>query len=584
MATISHITLPDGTDYSIQATGIFYGEVDSTSTSTVFTTTIPGITEYYDGLTVLLKNGVVTSASGFTININGLGAKGSYSNQATGNSITPTNPTRDTTIFNINYTMMFTYCSTLVSEGCWICYRGYNSDTNTIAYQIRTNNTALKTTDRTRYYRILFSSADSTKWVPANTQYDNSATSTKTVNTRKINPFGRIVYLGNSTNYAADAVVAATALWHQYALALGYSFNRTGSALTLTSSKPVYVKCAPQTDGSAIMDSTTPIVQDLPSTEDGKIYIFLGMAYSATNIEMFYEHPVYYYKDGCIRIWTNAPTVSVPTASDTNPQMDGTAAAGTSNDYSRADHVHPSDTSRLAASLKGAANGVAELDSNSKVPVAQIPDDFNEVIFGLMMGTDFYECTYDPTQNKWTAIQPAVTPEAEKLYTDYSTGKIYEWNGTSWQQIRGELGETQYTAYRGDRGKTAYDHSQLTSGNPHNVSKSDVGLGNVDNKSEATIKSDFTGSIASGNTGFVTGGAVHSAIQYLSHVVYDTATIPAGSTSVNINHQTIFISAYAKDSSGYEVACDILHYAASVTFIIAAPVNYDITCTVVSAY
>jgi hypothetical protein len=42
--------------------------------------------------------------------------------------------------------------------------------------------------------------------------------------------------------------------------------------------------------------------------------------------------------------------------------------------------------------------------------------------------------------------------------------------------------------------KLAYDgavsHAGLTSGNPHNVSKSDVNLGNVDNKSEATIITD----------------------------------------------------------------------------------------------
>lgn len=38
------------------------------------------------------------------------------------------------------------------------------------------------------------------------------------------------------------------------------------------------------------------------------------------------------------------------------------------------------------------------------------------------------------------------------------------------------LGETSTTAYRGDRGKTAYDHSQLGSGNPHSVTKSDIGL------------------------------------------------------------------------------------------------------------
>lgn len=43
-----------------------------------------------------------------------------------------------------------------------------------------------------------------------------------------------------------------------------------------------------------------------------------------------------------------------------------------------------------------------------------------------------------------------------------------------------ELGETDLTAYRGDRGKIAYDHSQTT-GNPHSTTKSDIGLGNVPN-------------------------------------------------------------------------------------------------------
>ena len=46
-----------------------------------------------------------------------------------------------------------------------------------------------------------------------------------------------------------------------------------------------------------------------------------------------------------------------------------------------------------------------------------------------------------------------------------------------------ELGETSSTAYRGDRGKIAYDHSQTT-GNPHGTTKNDIGLGNVDNTSD----------------------------------------------------------------------------------------------------
>lgn len=48
-----------------------------------------------------------------------------------------------------------------------------------------------------------------------------------------------------------------------------------------------------------------------------------------------------------------------------------------------------------------------------------------------------------------------------------------------------KLGETETTAYRGDRGKVAYDHSQ-TSGNPHGTTKSDIGLGNVPNVDTTT--------------------------------------------------------------------------------------------------
>lgn len=49
--------------------------------------------------------------------------------------------------------------------------------------------------------------------------------------------------------------------------------------------------------------------------------------------------------------------------------------------------------------------------------------------------------------------------------------------------------------------------------NPHGVTAAQVGLGNVDNKSVATIKSEFTGAVAASDAGFVTGGAVHTAIE-----------------------------------------------------------------------
>lgn len=281
-----------------KTTSIPYGQCDNTSTATVFTATVPGITELRDGVCMWLKNGVVTSASGFTININNLGAKPVYSNMAAA--------ARETTLWNINYTMFFVYDSTRVDGGCWILYRGYNSDNNTIGYQLRTNSQSLPMSSVVYRYRLLFTSADGTHYVPANNSTSTNNTSSRTVCQEKINPFGRIFYYGTTASVAAGSRPAATSLWEQYAIALGYSFNNTDAALTLTSWKPVYLKCAPQTDGSAIIDSTTPYVQDLPTTEDGKIYIFLGIAYSATNIELQVDHPVYYYKDGVVRLWTNA--------------------------------------------------------------------------------------------------------------------------------------------------------------------------------------------------------------------------------------------------------------------------------------
>ena len=290
---------------TIQTTGIPFGIVDSTSTATVFTVTVPGIYKLEDGVCCMVKNGVVTSASGFTLNVNGLGAKPCYTNLAAA--------TRDTTIFNIAYTMLFVYDSTRVEGGCWICYRGYDANTNTIGYQIRGNSHTLPTTDKFYRYRLLFTSADGTHYIPANTSTSTNATASRTVNQRPINPFGEIVYYSTTTAVNAEAEPGATYLWTQYALSLGYSFNRTGAALVLQYPKPIYIKCTPQTDGSAIIDPDTPYIQALPITSDGKIYIYLGIAYSATNIELSITHPVYYYDGTGIRIWTGVDQMSILT-------------------------------------------------------------------------------------------------------------------------------------------------------------------------------------------------------------------------------------------------------------------------------
>lgn len=62
--------------------------------------------------------------------------------------------------------------------------------------------------------------------------------------------------------------------------------------------------------------------------------------------------------------------------------------------------------------------------------------------------------------DNYAALPP--TGEAGKIYVDKETNKTYRWGGSAYVEISASLalGETSATAFRGDYGKTAYDHAQ----------------------------------------------------------------------------------------------------------------------------
>lgn len=121
-----------------------------------------------------------------------------------------------------------------------------------------------------------------------------------------------------------------------------------------------------------------------------------------------------------------------------------TRQLATSNDI-RALETKTEDlkNNKLDTSLKGAANGVAELDANGKVLTSQLPSFVDDVI---------------------EAENFAVLPnegETGKIYVTLDDNKTYRWSGSAYVEISASLalGETDSTAYRGDRGKIAYDHA-----------------------------------------------------------------------------------------------------------------------------
>ena len=120
---------------------------------------------------------------------------------------------------------------------------------------------------------------------------------------------------------------------------------------------------------------------------------------------------------------------------------------------------------------KGQNNGLATLNNVGKVPESQLPSYVDDVL-------EFENTSSFPS-----------TGESGKIYVATSTNLTYRWSGSTYVEISPSiaLGETASTAYPGNSGKATTDnlaaHTANTS-NPHNVTKAQVGLSNVNNTSD----------------------------------------------------------------------------------------------------
>ncbi len=129
-------------------------------------------------------------------------------------------------------------------------------------------------------------------------------------------------------------------------------------------------------------------------------------------------------------------------------------------------------TDAIPSSQKATANGVATLNEFGKVPTDQLPSYVDDVL-------EYSEQSSFPT-----------TGETGKIYVNTTTNKTYRWSGSAYVEISASLalGETSSTAYRGDRGKVAYDHSQATHA-PSNAQPNQNAFSNI-KVGAATVAAD----------------------------------------------------------------------------------------------
>lgn len=127
----------------------------------------------------------------------------------------------------------------------------------------------------------------------------------------------------------------------------------------------------------------------------------------------------------------------------------------------------------IPISQKGANGGVAELDVSGKVPASQLPSYVDDVIdlvaivtsnptTGMVAGQKRYNSTTKKIFTSTSVTAGAISdPEPDKIYVVLTDNTTWRWSGTALIKLNSGivLGETSSTAYRGDRGKIAYDHS-----------------------------------------------------------------------------------------------------------------------------
>lgn len=480
MARISDITLPGGTKYDIgQSTGAEYIRGTWTAATNAWT----GVTtdsELYDNKEIVLYLPFAGTSTATTLNLTlsgggTTGAKAVYFNSTT----------RHTTHYGQYQMVRMVYHKShdiagTNYEGWWM---DYARDT-TINYQVRQAN-SIKAAEAVTAGRIIVGTAAGYKNVASGVTFDIDYP---------------ILYAGS--NIGSGSTGSNNFLFINN---INYANNKSG--YTGTTYSTIYLVCSAYVGKTLTIDSTI-FTTSIPTSADGKYYIPIGLQNVSTTNGDFnsLEPKVFAYinskftevSGASVKTITRSGTTFTVTRVDgetfTFTQQDNnttytaataapgniatTGAVGTSTNYARQDHTHgislatgdsngqvkiagtnvsvkglgtaayTASTSYLAASLKGAKSGVAELDANGMVPSSQLPSYVDDVL------------EYDKK-----ASFPA-TGETGKIYVDKATNLTYRWSGSAYVEISPSLalGTTSSTAFRGDYGNSAYAHAVTNKG------------------------------------------------------------------------------------------------------------------------
>lgn len=266
---------------------VFYG-VSTTAAATVQKeVSIPSITQLKEGQIIVVQPTVESTVANSTLKLNDFDAYPMWYNNA---AITTST---DSVVWSNKYPSIWVF------NGTYWVFLAHGVDSNT-TYTMNYNCENGQYTAGTGSYAIsrysLVMQKEDLTWEKITATNTNYSTGTKAVNTSGF-LINQIRYYYTTTNYASGAKIGSNYFYDKYSsIDARYSFN-CGSTPNWGLGNYIYLVGTLHDDGLFYLDSTQWWTNTLPDTNDGKYYVRLGLALSATSytISLFYNHPVFYH-------------------------------------------------------------------------------------------------------------------------------------------------------------------------------------------------------------------------------------------------------------------------------------------------
>ena len=224
--------------------------------------------------------------------------------------------------------------------------------------------------------------------------------------------------------------VTTSAIYDAYPLDFRYSTN---CATTLTAQRPVYLVGTVENDGLFHLDVSQWWTQTIPTYEDGKVYVYLGITYGTYQLWLATENPAYVYYNDEFILYDKALTLqnittlknSLETQIDgkvetwcqkTNPASSWTATERLSHTGDLWYYTGESDSTyknNTTYQYNGSTNTWTEYSAN--------PDLFDRIDGKT---TIYYGTT--------TSVTSAETGD---YLVDSTNGSSYRWDGSKWVKV-----------------------------------------------------------------------------------------------------------------------------------------------------